>query len=88
MIIDKTLLEHLACSNVSDRQSDTLQDILKVEISGETAHQRLESFLSQVGNPYCFRVGKTPVRISFSAVLFHEFESLIILPGYAIVISL
>ena len=67
MIIDKTLLEHLACSNVSDRQSDTLQDILKVEISGETAHQRLESFLSQVGNPYCFRVGKTPVRISFSA---------------------
>ena len=55
MIIDKTLLEHLACSNVSDRQSDTLQDILKVEISGETAHQRLESFLSQVGNPYCFR---------------------------------
>ena len=53
MIIDKTLLEHLACSNVSDRQSDTLQDILKVEISGETAHQRLESFLSQVGNPYC-----------------------------------
>ena len=67
MIIDKTLLEHLACSNVGDRQSDTLQDILKVEISGETAHQRLESFLSQVGNPYCFRVGKTPVRISFSA---------------------
>lgn len=29
--------------------------------------RRQESFLAQAGNPYCFRVGKTPVRISFAA---------------------
>lgn len=64
-MIDKALLEHMANSNLTDAPSDTLQDILEVGITGETAYQRLESFLLQVGNPYCFRVGKTPVRISF-----------------------
>ena len=44
-----------------------LEDILTVEVSGETASQRLESYLDQVGNPYCFRVGNTPVRISFKS---------------------
>ena len=64
-MIDKTLLDHMASSDNANMPPDMLQDISEITISGETAYQRLESFLSQVGNPYCFRVGKTPVRISF-----------------------
>ena len=64
-MIDKTLLEHMAISDNTKMPPNMLQDISEVSISGETAYQRLESFLSQIGNPYCFRVGKTPVRISF-----------------------
>ena len=44
---------------------DTLADIREVRICGNTPVQRMESYFSQVKNPYCFRVGKTPVRISF-----------------------
>ena len=66
-MIDKALLEHLAGSNPANTPPDMLQDITEVSISGETAYQCLECFLSQVRNPYCFRVGKTPVRISFCA---------------------
>ncbi len=42
-----------------------LADLLDVKITGETPAQRLESYLAQVGNPYRFRVGKTPVRVTF-----------------------
>lgn len=44
-----------------------LADLLDVTISGESPAQRLESYLAQVGNPYRFRVGKTPVRVSFQS---------------------
>lgn len=47
-----------------------LADLLDVKITGDTPAQRLESYLSQAGNPYHFRVGKTPVR-----VFFHNAES-------------
>lgn len=66
-MIDKSLLENMSHIKLKDISPDHLQDILEVEVKGETAGQRLESYLSQVGNPYCFRVGKTPVRISFKA---------------------
>ncbi len=42
-----------------------LADLLDVKITGETPARRLESYLAQVGNPYRFRVGKTPVRVTF-----------------------
>lgn len=42
-----------------------LADLLDVTITGDTPAQRLESYLAQVGNPYRFRVGKTPVRVTF-----------------------
>lgn len=42
-----------------------LADLLDVKIAGDSPAQRLESYLAQVGNPYRFRVGKTPVRVSF-----------------------
>lgn len=44
-----------------------LADLLDVTISGDSPAQRLESYLAQVENPYRFRVGKTPVRVSFQS---------------------
>ncbi len=46
--------------------ADELQDILDVEIRGDTPTQRLESFLGQIGDPYHFRVGKTVVKVRFN----------------------
>ncbi len=66
-MIDKNLLEDMSRIKIKDVVPDVLQDILTVKVSGETASQRLESYLDQVGNPYCFRVGNTPVRISFKS---------------------
>ena len=66
-MIDKNLLEDMSRTNVNDIAPALLKDILEVEIRGETAGQRLENYMAQVGNPYCFRVGKTPVKISFKS---------------------
>jgi len=66
-VIDKNLLEDMSHIKLKNVAPELLKDVLEVEISGETASQRLENYLSQVGNPYCFRVGKTPVRISFKS---------------------
>lgn len=44
-----------------------LADLQDVKITGETPAQRLESYLAQTGNPYRFRVGQTPVRVSFQS---------------------
>ena len=66
-MVDKNLLEDMSHMKLKDVAPDLLQDILDVNISGDTASQRLESYLAQVGNPYCFRVGNTPVRISFKS---------------------
>ncbi len=66
-MIDKNLLEDMSHIQLKNVVPELLKDVLEVEIRGETASQRLENYLSQVGNPYCFRVGKTPVRISFKS---------------------
>lgn len=58
-------LEKMQNDSIKGVGSDTLADILDVEINGDTPAERLDSFLSQVTNPYYFRVGETPVRISF-----------------------
>lgn len=64
-MIDQNLLKNMSHIELKNADPDLLQDILEIEISGETAVQRLESYIAQTGNPYCFRVGNTPVRISF-----------------------
>lgn len=64
-MVDKKMLEEMAKIHINDINPDFLVDILEVNICGGTPSQRLESCLSQVGNPYCFRVGNTPVEISF-----------------------
>ena len=64
-MIDQNLLESMSRIELKHADPGLLQDILEIKISGGTAGQRLESCIAQTGNPYCFRVGNTPVRISF-----------------------
>lgn len=64
-MVDLKSLEMMSEKSMIEMESDSLSDILDVTIVGETPVQRLESYLSQTGNPYCFRVGKTPVRLLF-----------------------
>lgn len=64
-MVDLKGLEMMSKKSVTELERDRLSDILNVTIVGEAPVQRLESYLSQTGNPYCFRVGKTPVRLLF-----------------------
>ena len=66
-MIDRDLLEDMSHTNRKEIPPELLKDIREVKITGETIYERWESYLAQVGNPYCFRVGKTPVRISFKS---------------------
>jgi len=63
--VDKPTLEALSKEGIQGRDPGTLPDLLTIQIEGETPVQRWESYLSQTGNPYCFRVGKIPVRLLF-----------------------
>lgn len=66
-MVSKEQLEQMEKANIKEADPAALADLLEVEIRGETPEERLESYLAQVKNPYCFRVGKTAVRISFDA---------------------
>ena len=46
-MIDKNLLEDMSHIKLKDTDPDLLQDILEVEVKGETASQRLESYLTR-----------------------------------------
>lgn len=65
-MVSKETLEAMAQASIKGMDPGTLPDLPDVKISGEAPAERLESLLSQVENPYCFRVGKTPVKILFS----------------------
>lgn len=64
-MIDTKTLKNGERSPAAEAAPECLRDIREADIAGAAPCQRLERYLSQVGNPYCFRVGKTPVRISF-----------------------
>lgn len=66
-MIDTNFLDTMSHIRPKDIAPELLQDILEVKVSGETTSERLENYIAQVGNPYCFRVGNTPVRISFKS---------------------
>ena len=41
-------------------------DITRISVCGENAAERLVNYIREVHNPYYYRVGNTPVRISFA----------------------
>ena len=63
-MVSKDTLQQMAAISIKE-ESGTLPDISEVLIEGTTPQERLDSFLSQIGNPYSFRVGNTPVHITY-----------------------
>lgn len=66
-MMDLAQLEQLKDPETGAVAFEKLVDISDVTIAGTTAAERLESLLSQISNPYYYKVGKTRVHISFAS---------------------
>jgi hypothetical protein len=60
-------LQNLKSKKLSDYDPAELVDISKIEIDQDKpVIERIITFIIQVKNPYIFRVGDTPVQVTFS----------------------
>lgn len=64
-MIDLAELERMKKAGRGLFESGGLTDLASVTICGDTPIQKLESLLAQLQDLYCFRVGSTPVMLSF-----------------------
>ena len=54
------------CSAADFSSAETLHDLREVQIdSSKPVAERVESFLTQVGNPYLFKVGDVTVKVNY-----------------------
>lgn len=66
-MITKLYLEVLKKKEFQDIQINNLVDINLVHIDTQKpVFERIISFIENIGNPYLFRCGDTPVRVSFA----------------------
>jgi len=66
-MLSKEELERLKCLDINEIDETELQELSKVRLHSDLpVQERLELFLCQIGNPYCFKVHGTPVQVSFS----------------------
>ncbi len=67
MGLDREELAQMSKVDVRTVDRDSLVDIETVQIDRELPReQRVEDFVRQIGNPYCFRCGKAVVKVSFA----------------------
>jgi len=67
VLLSKDELLQLKYLDIEDVSADDLQELSEVKLHSDLpVQERLELFLCQIGNPYCFKVNGTPVQISFS----------------------
>ncbi len=67
-MISSNKLEQYKAQKISDVKVEDLKDISSVCINQEKpVVERVLSFMGQIGNPYLFKVGDTPVKVSFTA---------------------
>lgn len=60
-------LRAMSDMNIKDVGVSGLKNIESVLIDTEQdVYTRMQDFLKQIENPYCFLIGKIPVKISFS----------------------
>jgi len=65
--MQNTMLEQMKNVDIRDVNVDELVDIRDVKIHPEqNKEERVRDFVRQIGNPYCYRVGKIAVKVSFS----------------------
>lgn len=73
-------LEQMKNVDIRAVDPDGLVDIRDIQINpGQSREERIRDFVRQIGNPYCFRVGKVAVKVSFAedgATLEDRLESL------------
>lgn len=74
-------VEEMKQVDIRTVQTEELADITKISLDGcRTKEEKIKSFIEQVGNPYCYRVGDVIVKTRYSenGGSFHErFEQLI-----------
>lgn len=60
-------IEEMRSVDVRTVDPETLVDITSVHLDGEMSRKdRIRNFLEQIKNPYCYRVGKVVVKVSFA----------------------
>ena len=66
-MLSREELEKLRHIDIKNVHADDLQELSEVKLYSDLpVQERLELFLCQIGNPYCFKVNGTPVQISFA----------------------
>jgi len=66
-LISRVELERLKTLDIKEIDPEGLQELNEVKLYSDLpVQERLELFLCQIGNPYCFKVNGTPVQVSFS----------------------
>ena len=67
-MIDKVQLQQMKNVDITQANRSTLVDIHNIHIdSSLPAAKKMQSYLEQIVNPYCFLCGDTPIRIRFVA---------------------
>jgi len=66
-LLSREELEKLKYLDIEDIDASDLQELSEVKLYSDLpVQERLELFLCQIGNPYCFKVNGTPVQLSFA----------------------
>ena len=66
-MLSKQELEKLKHIDIKDIHPNELHELSEVKLYSDLpVQERLELFLCQIGNPYCFKVNGTPVQVSFA----------------------
>ena len=66
-LLSRAELERLKDIDIQEVDTEGLQELSEVRLHSDLpVQERLELFLCQIGNPYCFKVNGTPVQVSFS----------------------
>ena len=64
---DKFQLQQMSEIDITQADHSTLADIRDIRIDGSLPpSEKMRSFIQQIGNPYCFLCGDTPVKIRFA----------------------
>lgn len=66
-VIQNMDFEQMKNVDVKTVDRESLVDISGIHVNSQMPReQRLADFVSQIGNPYCYRCGKVVVKVSFA----------------------
>ena len=66
-MITKSNLESYKAQSIDDVNIEELKDISQIVVNQDKpVMEKILAFMAEIGNPYLFRVGNTPVKVSFT----------------------